>query len=157
MDTLVKPKFRCYSGVDATSSYWAIPLRPGDELKTGFICPEGQFAYRQMGIGLKNGCHTDARFRQIVFGHIPPINGDMTTSFPSLVGDHGTWAFNGMVDDLFCAAVDFEAELKAWHEVIFPRIAFGPIYLKGSKCAFAMKTLARHDRFGGFKSGSTPV
>lgn len=141
VDTLVKPKFRCYSGVDATSSYWAIPLRLGDELKAGFICPEGQFAYRRMGMGLKNGCHTYARFRQIVFGHIPPINGDMTTSFPLLVGDHGTKAFNGMVDDSFSAAVDFEAELKAWHEVIFPRIAFGPIYLKGSKCAFAIKTL----------------
>lgn len=139
VDTLVKAKFSVFSGVDATSSYWAIPLRAGDELKTGFICPEGQFAYRRMGMGLKNGTHTYARFRQIVFGHIP--EGDGFESQSSLVGDHGSWAFDGMVDDSFCAAVDFEEEIRAWHEEIFPRIAFGPIYLKGSKCAFSMKSL----------------
>lgn len=146
VDTLVKSKFTCFSGVDATSSYWAIPLRSGDELKTGFVCPEGQFAYRRMGMGLKNGTHTYARFRQIVFGHIPKLvdedtGEELVKEEYSLVGDHGTWAFDGMVDDSFVSAVDFEEEIRVWHEVIFPRIAFGPIYLKGSKCAFSMKTL----------------
>lgn len=144
VDTLVKPRFRSFSGVDATLSYWAISLRKGDELKTGFICPEGQFAYKRMGMGLKNGCHPYARFWQIVFGHIPALveNGmEIVPAMGSLVGEHGKWAFDGMVDDSFVSAEDFEEEIRVWHEVIFPRIAFGPIYLKGLKCAFSMSTL----------------
>jgi hypothetical protein len=34
-----------YFWSDASNAYWAIPLRKGDEMKTGFITPDGQYCY----------------------------------------------------------------------------------------------------------------
>lgn len=120
-------------------------MKAGAELKTAFICPERQFAYKRMGMGLKNGTHTYSRFRDMVFGHIPALKDDkgkvIVSVMESLVGDHGDWACDGIIDDSFSAQVNWGTEYEIWYNIIFPRIAFGPIYLKGSKCAFSMTTL----------------
>jgi len=52
------------------------------------------------------------------------------------IGDHGDWAFDGVIDDSYGWAKSFGDMGGFLHEVFFPRCAFGPHYLKPSKSPF---------------------
>ena len=69
--TIVKTGKQFFFATDAANSYWAIPVRPGNEPKLGFITPYGIYCYNVMGQGLTGGTQTYSRFRDLVFGAIP--------------------------------------------------------------------------------------
>jgi hypothetical protein len=143
--TVVRPTFQYYFWSDASNAYWAIPLRRGDEMKTGFITPDGQYCYTVMGQGLRTACNTYSRFRDICFGHIPEgLEDDGITPIPgfrSIIGDHGSAAFDGLIDDSYGGAETFADMLDFLHTKFFPRCEFGPHYLKPSKSFFFFPSL----------------
>ncbi len=49
IDTIIRPNHRCYFITDASHGYWAVRMKSGDEYKTGFVTPHGQYAYLRMG------------------------------------------------------------------------------------------------------------
>jgi hypothetical protein len=115
-------------------------------LLTSFVTPSGQFCYGVMGQGLTGGTHTYSRYRDIVFGYIPEdldADGNIIPGFPSVIGDSddGSVAFDGMVDDSYGSATDFDSMFTFLHEKFFPRCVFGPMYLKPSKSFFFFPTL----------------
>lgn len=133
---VLKRNKKCFFYTDATDSYWAIPLRKEDYPLTAFTTPWGQYCYKVMGQGLKGSAHTYSRFRDLVFGAIPEdrsIPGDVREAFPSLMGDRGDVAFDGLIDDSYGSAETFFRLLLFLHEEFFPRCVFGPVYLKPSK------------------------
>ena len=65
---LVKPGRNVFFKSDAANGYWAIPMKQGDENKTGFIAPNGQWVYLRIGQELKGGPFTYAQFSDLVFG-----------------------------------------------------------------------------------------
>ena len=69
--TGLKKRKRFFFTSDATNSYWAIPVRPGDEPKLGFVTPYGMYCYKLMGQGLTGRAHPYGRFRDLVFSAIP--------------------------------------------------------------------------------------
>ena len=83
---------------DAANSYYAIPLHRSDLLLTAFVCPNGEYCYGVMGQGLTGGVHTYSRFRDLAFGNIPADDISGAPAFPSIIGDRGDVAFDGMVD-----------------------------------------------------------
>jgi hypothetical protein len=146
VQTIMKAGKKIFFCMDAANSYWAIPLRRKDWLLTSFVTPSGQFCYGVMGQGLMGGTHTYSRYRDIVFGYIPKdvdVNGNEIPGFPSVIGDSadGSVAFDGMVDDSYGSATDFDSMFTFLHEKFFPRCAFGPMYLKPSKSFFFFPTL----------------
>jgi hypothetical protein len=146
VQTIMKAGKKIFFCTDAANSYWAIPLRRKDWLLTSFVTPSGQFCYGVMGQGLTGGTHTYSRYRDIVFGYIPEdvdANGNEIPGFPSVIGDSadGSVAFDGMVDDSYGSATDFDSMFTFLHEKFFPRCAFGPMYLKPSKSFFFFPTL----------------
>ena len=56
--TILKKGKRYFFTTDAANSYWAIPVRKGDETKLGFVTPYGMYCYNVMGQGLTGGTHT---------------------------------------------------------------------------------------------------
>ena len=153
--TVLKKGKRYFFTSDAANSYWAIPVRQGDEHKLGFVTPYRMYCYRVMGQGLTGGTHTYSRFRDLVFGNIPEGTGrskaaadsmedgegEVQTGSPSLIGDHGSVAFDGMIDDSYGSAETFEDMFTFLHTRFFPRCAWGPMYLKGEKCHFFRSSL----------------
>jgi hypothetical protein len=144
VQTIYKAGKKVFFCTDAANSYWAIPLRRKDWLLTLFVTPSGQFCYGVMGQGLTGGTHTYSRYRDIVFGYIPEdvsADGQTIPGCPSLIGDLGTVSFDGMVDDSYGSATDFDTMFTFLHESFFPRCAFGPMYLKPSKSFFFFPSL----------------
>jgi hypothetical protein len=146
VQTIMKAGKKVFFCTDAANSYWAIPLRRKDWLLTSFVTPSGQFCYGVMGQGLTGGTHTYSRYRDIVFGYIPEdmdADGNVIPGLPSVIGDSddGSVAFDGMVDDSYGSATDFDSMFTFLHEKFFPRCAFGPMYLKPSKSFFFFPTL----------------
>jgi len=153
--TVVKTGKRFFFTTDAANSYWAIPVRPGDEPKLGFVTPYGMYCYNVMGQGLTGGTHTYSRFRDLVFGAIPDglceedgIQKVLAGS-ESLIGDSGDIAFDGMIDDSYGSATTFEAMYQFLHTRFFPRCSWGPMYLKDSKSCFFSDSLS----FVGLEAG----
>ncbi len=131
IDTIIRPKHRCYFITDASNGYWAVRMKPGDEYKTGFVTPHGQYAYLRMSQGLIGAPHIYSQSSDMVFGHLPK-----TATVPaqqSLIGDHGNWGFSLFMDDHIGAAISFEAIFNFLHEYYFPRANFGPVYLAPHK------------------------
>lgn len=145
--TILKKGKRYFFTTDAANSYWVIPIRRGDETKLGFVTPYGMYCYNVMGQGLTGGTHTYSRFRDLVFGAIPSGSGESSGSrevldgADSLIGDHGSVAFDGMIDDSYGSATTFEAMYRFLHEQFFPHCAWGPMYLKDSKSYFFCDSL----------------
>jgi len=99
---VVRPGFRYYFLTDVPNAYWAIPLRAGDEGRIGFVSPDGQYCYLAMGQCLKTACNTFSRFWQLAFGAIPKesnADGVVKPAMKFAVGDHGSCAFDGLIDD----------------------------------------------------------
>jgi len=145
--TVLKKGKRFFFTTDAANSYWAIPVRPGDETKLGFVTPYGMYCYNVMGQGLTGGTHTYSRFRDLVFGAIPSGIDDTSGSrvilkgAESLIGDKGDVAFDGMIDDSYGSSTTFDAMFDFLHEQFFPRCVWGPMYLKDSKSYFFCDSL----------------
>ena len=153
--TVLKKEKKFFFTSDAANSYWAIPVRKGDEHKLGFVTPYGMYCYTVMGQGLTGGIHTYSRFRDLVFGNIPDGTQESKASrgpegiqplevLPgsrSLIGDHGKVAFDGMIDDSYRSAETFDDMFSFLHTKFFPRCAWGPMYLKGEKCHFFRSSL----------------
>ena len=145
--TVLKKGKQFFFTTDAANSYWAIPVRAGDEMKLGFVTPYGMYCYNVMGQGLTGGTHTYSRFRDLVFGAIPegvdegnpvPIS---LAGEESLIGDAGEVAFDGMIDDSYGSSTTFEAMYDFLHHRFFPRCHWGPMYLKDSKSVFFADSL----------------
>ncbi|KAI9871042.1 MAG: hypothetical protein M1823_008561, partial [Watsoniomyces obsoletus] len=122
LETLMRPKFRCFFGADASNGYWAVPMRKGHDYKTGFLTPHGQYCYNRMGQGLKGAPHTYSQFTDLVYGPLPSTKGSGQT-WPTVIGDHGGWAFKPFMDDHLGASTDFETMYSFLRDVYFPRTA----------------------------------
>jgi len=154
--TVLKKGKRFFFTTDAANSYWAIPVRPGDKTKLGFVTPYGMYCYKVMGQGLTGGTHTYSRFRDLVFGAI--LEGfterdgikEILHGSESLIRDCGDVAFDGMIDDSYGSSTSFDAMYRFLHERFFPRCSWGPMYLKDSKSAFFTDSLD----FVGLEAGS---
>jgi len=156
---MTKNEMQYYSWFDTANAYWSVPLRKGDELKTGFTCPYGQFCYRRMGQGLKNAFATFSRLRDIMCGPLPELpelvgsekvreearrRGRPPEGFQQeggITGNDGVIAYDGMVDDTYVGAVSFEAMIDFLHSRFFPCCEFARHYLKPSKMFLFFKTL----------------
>lgn len=139
VDTVIQPRFKVWFSSDASNSYWAILIKPGDEYKTGIITPNGQYIYLRMGQGLKGACATYSQFGDIVFGPLPKTAAQ--EAFPSLIGQHEKCAFTLFMDDHMAAGETFESLFDFLHTKYFPRVSFGPIYLAGHKTHVFTDTL----------------
>ena len=118
VDTLIKPNYKVYFSSDASNGYWAVPVRPCDRNKTGFLTPNGQWVY--------------LRITDLVFGPLPP-NSEGVPRLSTLIGNHGNHAFSVFMDDHAASSVDFDTLFDFLHTRYFPRVIFGPVYLAGSK------------------------
>ena len=154
-----KNEMQYYSWFDAANAYWSVPLRKGDELKTAFVCPYGQFCYKRMGQGLKNVFATFSRLRDIMCGplpELPELKGSAETkeearrrgrppegfrAEASITGNNGFVVCDGMVDDTYVGAVSFDVMIEFLHDRFFPRCDFARHYLKPSKMFLFFKTL----------------
>ena len=137
--TITKKGKSWFFTTDAANSYWAIPVRPGDEHKLGFVTPYGMYCYTVMGQGLTGGTHTYSRFRDLAFGNIPEgidENGQTIKGFPTIIGDRGHVAFDGMIDDSYGSARTFDDMFNLLLYEFFPRCAWAPMYLKGPNVIF---------------------
>jgi len=56
---------------NSANSYWAIPVRPGDETKLSFVTAYGMYCYNVIGQRLTGGIHTYRLFWDLVFRGIP--------------------------------------------------------------------------------------
>lgn len=74
INTIIQPKHRCYFITDASNGYWAIQIKPGDNYKTGFVTPHGQYAYLRMDQGLIGAPYTYFQFSDMIFGHFLKTN-----------------------------------------------------------------------------------
>lgn len=109
--TICKKGKSWYFTADAANSYWAIPVRSGDEHKLGFVTPYGMYCYTVMGQGLMGGTHTYSRFRDLVFGNIPEDTDEVGNKIPgyeTVIGDRGDIAFDGLIDDSYGSADTFD-------------------------------------------------
>lgn len=138
-DTLIKPKFKAYFCTDASNGYWAVPIKEGDEYKTGFVTPHGQYIYLRMGQGLKGACATYSQFGDLTFGPLPKT--EDAEAMPSIIGDQGKAAFCLFMDDHMGATETFEDMFRFLNTQYFPRVAFGPVYLSGHKTHVFMDSL----------------
>ena len=156
IDIVLSPEHRIFFTGDASWSYWAIPIRPGDEFKMGTITPHGQYVYKRMAMGLKDSMHTYTQFADLVFGPIPGQEGGVGR-FKSLIGKHEGWGFCPFVDDHNVGATDFKTMFKILHEEYFPRLAFGPIYLNGRKVKAFESSMESVGFFQGGGRGSSAI
>lgn len=139
VETVIKPKFGVYFIADASNGYWAVPMKPGDEYKTGVVSPHGHYCYLRMGQGLKGASHTYAQFGDLTFGHLPKT--EIVPAQDTILKDHGDAAFTIFADDHIGAATSFDSMFEFLHEKYFPRAAFGPIYLAPKKTFLFMDQL----------------
>lgn len=131
IEVVVVPGYTTFFSTDATNGYWAVPIRPGDEYKTGFTTPHGQYFYLRMGQGLKGAPMTYAQFTDVVFGPMPKTPGH--PPLDSILGTRENHGFSVFMDDHLAGFTDFEAQFEWLHRTYFPRVAFGPIYLSPIK------------------------
>lgn len=139
LDTVIKSKWKTFFSADASNGYWAIPIQPGDEHKAGITTPHGQYMYLRMGQGLKGAPHTYSQFTDLVFGPLPASS--ISPALPSIIGNQENSGFSPFMDDHLGGFTDFNAQFDFLHQHYFPRIAFGPVYLSGSKTFAFMENL----------------
>lgn len=100
-------------------------MKPGDEYKTSFVTPHGQYAYLRMGQHLMSVPHTYFQFNDMVFGYLP--NTTIVLAQPSLIGDYGDWRFSLFMDDHIGAAISFEAMFNFLHRYYFSQASSGSV------------------------------
>lgn len=131
IDSIFCGRPRVYSQTDASNGFWGIPIREGDQHKTSVVGPNGMWEYKGMPQGLKGAPSTYARFGDLVFGH-HNIDGH---HFPSIMGflPHLLTSMFIFVDDHNFTSETFEEHFHFLHHHYFPRVAWAPIPLSGSK------------------------
>ena len=87
IDTIIRPKHHCYFITDTSNGFCAVKMKLRDEYKTGFVTPNGQYAYLWMCQSLVDAPNTYSQFSDIVFGYLPKTQA--TASQSSVIGDHG--------------------------------------------------------------------
>lgn len=150
LDLVIKSRYHVYFTRDALWSYWAIPLKLGDEHKTRVVTPHGQYMYQWMGMGLHGSMFTYLQFADLVFG--PILAGEYSGALPSIIGDHGTVGFYPFIDDHNAGVDTFEDMFTFLHEKYFPCLVFSPVYLMGCKL-FVFTTSLEAVRFQGGPNG----
>ena len=131
LETVIKPTYTNWFIADASNGYWAVRIKPGDEHKAAFITPHGLYLYLRMGQGLKGAPHTYSQFTDLVFGPLPRM--ETIEKMPSVIGTHADCGFSPFMDDHIGGFTDYDAQFRFLHEMYFPRITFGPVYLSGTK------------------------
>ncbi|KDN60782.1 hypothetical protein CSUB01_05974 [Colletotrichum sublineola] len=131
IDSIFCGRPRIYSQTDASNGFWGIPVRPGDRHKAAFVGPGGMWEYSGMPQGLKGAPSTYARFGDLVFGH-HVISGK---KIPSVMGylPHLKTSLFIFVDDHNMMSETFEDHFHFLAHHYFPRVAWAPIGLSGSK------------------------
>jgi len=103
---------------DRGNSYWAIPVRAGNQTKVGLVTPYGMYCYNVMGQGITGGTHTNSQFRDLVFGAIPEefeegLEGRLRLpGEESVIGDQADFVFDQMIDDSYTSSTTFETSAK---------------------------------------------
>lgn len=131
LDLVIKLQYHVYFTGDVSWSYWAIPIKPGDEHKTRVVTPHGQYVYWRMGMGLHGLMFLYLQFVDLVFG--PILAGENSRALPSIIGDHGTVGFCPFVDNHNARADTFEDMFTFLHKKYFLCLVFDPVYLTGHK------------------------
>lgn len=139
IDTIIKPKHKAFFSTDASNGYWAVPIKEGDQYKTGFVTPHDQYIYLRMSQGLKGACATYSQFGDLTFGPLPKT--EEVAAMPSIIGSHDNAAFCLFMDDHMGATETFEDMFEFLHRKYFLRIAFDPVYLSGHKTHIFTDTL----------------
>src|SRR5205809_5113195 len=94
---VIRSEYMCFFITDTSNGYWAMPIRPGDEYKAGFVTPHSQYLYLRMGQGLKGSAHTYAQFTDLVFG---PLSKSKTTPrMNSIIRTHGNGRFSPFMNN----------------------------------------------------------
>lgn len=127
---------RVCSKTDAANGYWGLPVREGDEEKTGFIAPHGFWCYLTAAQGLACAMQSYCRFGDTCLGWLPPLD-----PASGEVGDESILGHNPItgdtcvvyVDDHTMTSTNFESHFAFLRDRYFPRIAFGPIPLSPKK------------------------
>ena len=101
--------------------------------------PHSQYLYLRMGQGLKGGTHTYTQFMDLVFGPLPKSKTMPRTD--SIIGTHENSRFSPFMDDHIGSFMDFDSQFKFLHEKYFPQIAFGLVYVLGTKTKAFVQTL----------------
>jgi hypothetical protein len=53
LNTLIKPSFVVFFLADAINSYWAVPIKKGNEYKVAILTLNRQWLFHRIGQGLK--------------------------------------------------------------------------------------------------------
>ena len=107
LETLLRPKFKCFIHTNASNGHWAVPMRKEHKYKTGIVTPHSQYCYLQMRQGLKERLHTFLQFSDLVFG--PISKGTNFEAQLTCIGDHRDWAFMLFMNDYMEAATNFDS------------------------------------------------
>ena len=111
----------CFSTFDLNSAFWSIPIKRGDQHKTGFVTQEGHYQWKSLPFGLKS---SPAIFQRIIAGIIRKYK---------LTGFACTY-----IDDILIFLKTFEEHIEHIKALI-RAIEEEGFRLKFLKCHFAQK------------------
>ena len=108
---------RYFSTLDATKSFWSVPIKEEDQEKTQFATPFGSYCFTRMAMGLKNASQHYCRVMDLLLGS---LKYEVAMSF---------------VDDLIVYSKTFDEHLNNLQKV-FARVEEFGIRLNAKKCKF---------------------
>ena len=111
---------KLFSKIDLRGAYNLLRIRPGDEWKTAFVCPQGHFEYTVMPFGLKTA---PAIFQSM-----------MEDVFSDLIG----LSVLVYIDDILIFSKD-EVEHQATVREVLRRLRANRLLAKPEKCVFGVK------------------
>lgn len=112
-----------FSALDINSAFWSIPIRVGDQPKTGFVTQNGHYEWLSMPFGLKNAAPL---FQRILSG---------------IIRRHNLSAFCvNYLDDILIFSKSFEEHIIHL-EALFNAIKEEGFHLKFVKCNFASQSI----------------
>ena len=109
-----------FSTLDSAGAFHAIPVEEESRDVTAFVCPRGQFRYRRMPFGVKNGPATYSRLIETAVQKLPP---GFTLSY---------------LDDLIIYSPDYASHLHHLKQVLRLHVELG-LKLKLRKCHIAKR------------------
>src|SRR5438034_1247838 len=117
LEMVIRPRYTCFFITDALNGYWAVPIRPGDEYKAGFVMSHGQYLYLRMGQGLKVSAHTYTQFTDLVFGPLP--KSETMPRMNLIIGTHKNGGFSPFMDDHIGGFTDFDIQFRFFTPKVF--------------------------------------
>ena len=109
-----------FTTLDSAGAFHAIPVEEESRDVTAFVCPRGQFRYRRMPFGVKNGPATYSRLIETAVQKLPP---GFTLSY---------------LDDLIIYSPDYASHLQHLRQVLHLHVELG-LKLKLKKCHIAKR------------------